>query len=84
MAPQEPRYAVDATAVIKKLQDKLGAISYDHALAEAAIDDLLAKQSRLLGEVQELQAEKEAMEQKFQQELTGLRQELDDLRGIAE
>lgn len=80
MAQQEPRYAVDASAVIEKLQAKLGAVSYEHALAEAAIDQLMSREARLVAELQQAQTEKQEAEEGFHQQLKQMQSEITELR----
>jgi hypothetical protein len=84
MAQQEPRYAVDATAVIGKLKTKIADVSYELALAESAIDDLLARQDRLVTELQEANQAKADAEKTFKTELASLTEELNNLREMAE
>lgn len=73
---QQPRYSVDATKVIEKLKERIGTLASDHAMAEAAVDELLAREERLVGELKQVQSEKDNM----QAEMDKIREELDNLK----
>lgn len=84
MAAPEPPYTVSLHALVAKYRQKIDDEVYQRLLAEAAVDELITKNNRLIAELREVQAAKEEQEAQFNQELNVVRSELEELRSSSE
>ena len=83
MAP-EPAYSVSESSLLIKYRARLDEASYQQLLAEAAVDELMNKNRRLMSELREVQQAKEEQEQQFKAQLEDVSTQLNELRGISE
>jgi len=75
----EPRYSVDTNAVIEKLKSRIADEAYNRALAESAVDQLLAQNIQLQGQLSEVQLENRELKQNTELEIQELRSEIEEL-----
>jgi hypothetical protein len=75
----EPRYAVDPSTVIEKLKSRIADEAYNRALAESAVDQLLAQNIQLQGQLSEVQLENRELRQNTELEIQELRSEIEEL-----
>lgn len=75
----EPRYSVDTNAVIEKLKSRIADEAYNRALAESAVDQLLAQNIQLQGQLSEVQLENRELKQNTELEIQELRGEIEEL-----
>lgn len=80
----EPPYTVSLHAIVAKYRQKIDEEVYQRLLAEAAVDELIAKNNRLIAELKEVQAAKEEQEAQFKEELEGVRSQLEELQSSSE
>jgi hypothetical protein len=75
----ESRYSVDPNAVIEKLKSRVADEALGRALAESAVDQLLAQNAQLQGELTKAQSDNQELRHNTELEIQELRSELEEL-----